>query len=393
MHPSATSTARLNRLLIFVELDATNLKLRKDAIRAASSVGYWDTARKLIDDGLKTCPQEPFLLAHSGCAYLQAHHYVDAEEAFSSALSHGLDGPELHYNLAFARFGQRRYEEALASLTAPLAEAVPIALLLRAHCLHRLGHSEEAILACTARLAIEQQDAETHGLLGLLRYEQQQADAAMPHVAAALRQNPQQLEAMLVSASLESGSQNHDVARVLFETLLQVHPRCDRAWLGVALIELTELFGRAARRDLAQPAACMPDYVAGHVQAWVNTMRGDVVAAELGFSRALSANRDFAEMHGGLAVIAGMQGREVDARVSIRRALRLDPQSTSALYAGMLLLQRANQHDQAQKLLHAVLARHACQTRDRARDLTKVQVENLRARLHAEEGEAPDLLH
>jgi tetratricopeptide (TPR) repeat protein len=392
MHPSVASTARLNRLLIFVELDASNLQLRKDAIREASSVEYWDTVRKLIDDGLKAHPQEPGLLAHSGCAHLQAHHYVDAEEAFSAALEHGLDAPELHYSLAFARFWQRRYEEALASLMAPPAEAVPLALPLRAHCLHHLRRHEEAILACTAHLAIAHEDAETHGLLGLLLHEQGQTDAAMPHVAAALRLNPRQLEAMLVSAALHSQPKDYDAARTLFDALLQDHPQCSRAWFGLAVIELAHLHAHAAQRRIVQAAAPVSDYIARwHPLAWVNIMLGDILAAELDFDQALPADRNFAETHGGLAAIAAMQGREVDARVSIRRALRLHPQSMSACYAEMLLLQRAGQRAQAQKVLDAVLARPGCQATVRYRDLN-VQIEDLRALLRPEE-EAPAVLH
>lgn len=394
MHPSATSTARLNRLLIFVELDASNATLRKQAIREASTIGYWDTARTLIDAGLRIHPQEPDLLALSGFAHLRAHHYDDAEEALCDALSLGLDAPELHYNLAFARFGQKRYQEALAALTAPLADAVPLALLLRARCLHHLGRHEESIFACRAHLAIAQEDAETHGLLGLLLYEQEQADAAMPHVAAALRLNPQQLEAMLVSASLQSDSQNYDAARSLFETLLKSHPQCGRAWFGLALIELTQLHVHAAKRSIEQAAARMPSHIASwHLSAWANIMLGDILCAELAFDKALSADRNFGETHGGLALIAAMQGREVDARVSIKRALRLDPQSMSAHYAEMLLLQRAGQHDQAQKVLDAVLARPAVQAKGQYGDLVNVQVEYLRACTRPEADEAHIVLH
>src|SRR5262245_59084476 len=107
---STASVGRLNRLLMFIELDASNLTLRKDAIREASGLGHWETARKLIDDGLKAHPREPELLALSGFAHLHAHRYDDAEEALVEALALGLDAPAVHYNLAFARFGQRRYE-------------------------------------------------------------------------------------------------------------------------------------------------------------------------------------------------------------------------------------------------------------------------------------------
>jgi len=67
----------------------------------------------------------------------------------------------------------------------------------------------------------------------LLLYEQGLADQAMPHVNAALEQNPQQLEAMLVSAAVQSDSKNYDTARALFDELLRLHPECGRAWHGL----------------------------------------------------------------------------------------------------------------------------------------------------------------
>jgi len=382
MSQPASSSARLNRLLAFVELDAGNLNLRKQAVREAFSIGYWDTARRLLDVGLEAHPQEGELLALSGFSHLQSQRYGDAEDALSNALNQGLDAAEIHYNLAFVQFRQKRYPEALALLAPAVTAALPMALVLRARCQHHLGQRADAIIDCKAHLVVAPDDGETHGLLGLLLYEQEQYEEARSHIEAALRYNPKQLEAMLVSASLQSDSQHYDAARSSFDTLLQTHPECGRAWLGLALIELTHMQVHAAKRDIELAATHMPEHIGTwHVLAWIHIMLGDILAAELAFDRALGVDRNFGETHGGLAVIAALQGREDDARASIKRALRLDSQSMSAQYAEMLIMQRHGQHNQAQAVLEAILTRPMVRSDQQYRDLVTKQIDYLRARI------------
>jgi tetratricopeptide (TPR) repeat protein len=220
------SSSRLDRLLRFLEHDADNLALRKDAIREAYDTGQWPIARELLDAGLLSQPQEAEMLAFSGLAHLHAQRYHDAEQALSVALTRGLNEPELRYNLAFALFMQKRHAAALEHLIAPrVVETLPFALLLRARCQHHLDRPAEAIADCEAHLATAPEHAETHGLLALILYEQHQREQAREHVASALRQDPTQLEALLAQASLQSDAQEYDAARGSFDALLLAHPQ------------------------------------------------------------------------------------------------------------------------------------------------------------------------
>ncbi|MNH31046.1 hypothetical protein D3C79_913770 [compost metagenome] len=72
--------------------------------------------------------------------------------------------------------------------------------------------------------------------------------------------------------------------------------------------------------------------------------------------RSYELDRNFSETHGGLAVVDVIDGLEDEARVGIRRALKLNPDSLSARYAEILLLQRADKGEQAMELMHQVLA-------------------------------------
>jgi Tfp pilus assembly protein PilF len=63
----------------------------------------------------------------------------------------------------------------------------------------------------------------------------------------------------------------------------------------------------------------------------------DLDGAAANFERALSLDRNFAESHGGRAVVAALQKRTDVARESASVALRLDPNCLSALYAKAIL--------------------------------------------------------
>jgi Flp pilus assembly protein TadD len=99
-----------------------------------------------------------------------------------------------------------------------------------------------------------------------------------------------------------------------------------------------------------------------------------------GIAQALALDRNFAESHGGLAVVAVLQGREEEARASLKRALRLDPQAMSAQYAEMLLLQRAGKQEEARRILDAFLSRPAAGGDVPFRDLVAKHISYLRAR-------------
>ena len=321
-----TTSERLERLLAFVEHDSGNFGL----------------------------------MAYAGFAHLQAQRYEEAERLLSDALAGGREAAEVRYNLAFARFMQKRYADALEGLSSAVSLAFPLALLLRARCLHHLARAVEAIADCRAHLAVAAGDAETHGLLALLLHEQGQNQTAKEHASVALKDNPQQLDAMLASASIHSQAREYEQAQPAFEALLRAHPGCGRGWLGLGLIKLSQMQTNAAKHDVELAAARMPEHNGTwHVLGWIHIMSGDLLAAEAAFQRALDIDRAFGETHGGLAVVAALQGRESEARQGIKRALKLDPQAMSARYAEIALLRRGGQHTQADALFTAFLSRQA----------------------------------
>jgi len=375
--------SRLQRLQSFLQADAGNVALRKDAIREACDTGQWQIAQELIEAGLLIGPDDAGLLGHAGFVHLQQQRYDDAERVLSAALAQGLDTPELHYNLAFAIFMQRRYEAALEHLNAPLLPLeLPLARLLKARCLHHLGRRPEAIEACWMFLVSAPDHAEAHGLLALLLNDESQQESAAEHVQAALTRDPQQLEALLAHASMQFAAHSYDEARRSFESLVKSHPDCGRGWLGLALVDLNLMRMDAARRSIELATKHSPDHLGGwHILGWIHLVSGDVASAQQAFERALEVDGRFSESHGGLAIVAAMQGRQEDARRSIKLALRLDRDAMSPQYALLLLLQQEGLAQEAQAVLDDFLARPAPRSDMSYRDMVEAHQRYLRSRV------------
>ncbi len=362
--------------------DPEELELRKRVIHEACDAGDWRLVRVLIRSGLEAYPADAELMALSGYAYLQVQQFVDAERALSAALARGHDTADVRFHLAFAHFMQKRYVEALEHLTRPLVRSgFPLAALLRARCLQELARPVEAIAECRASLPVAPHDADLHGLLSLLLYEQGRCEEATPHIDAALSENPRQLEAMLALASSQADAGDYDAARRSFTALLDVYPRCGQAWLGLASVEAMLLQVEEARRAVERAAVHRAGHVrTWHVTAWIALMRSDIAAAERALDRALALDPECAETHGGLALAASLQGLDEDARVNVRRALRLDSQSMSAQCAQVVLLQADGRHWEALALFETLLTRPIAH-RDRLyRDLIVAYLRYLRSR-------------
>lgn len=108
---------------------------------------------------------------------------------------------------------------------------------------------------------------------------------------------------------------------------------------------------------------------------------GDVGAAHAAFEKALAIDRNFGETHGGLAIVAALQGREADAHLGIKRALRLDPQALSPRYADMVLLRRQGRHREVQAVFESALSQ-AGGRGTKLREMVISQMRYLIARSH-----------
>ena len=95
--------------------------------------------------------------------------------------------------------------------------------------------------------------------------------------------------------------------------------------------------------------------------------------------RALTIDRNFAETHGGLAVIAVLEGDGAAAAACIKRALRLQPGCLSARYAEVLALGRAGKHEAAQAAFEALMSTRIADEEGSYRSFVAAHLRSLRA--------------
>lgn len=175
--------------------------------------------------------------------------------------------PETRYRLAYARFAQARYIEALKVLTPDVVEELPVAALLRIRCEHAIRRPAPAFVV--------------EGVARALR---------------ALVGREERVSGILDDRAFE---------------LLSPHPDCGRTWISLALTETRHLEARPLERDSKIVSRYSPAHVGSwHVVGWVQLLLGNTALAWLAFERALPLAPNLSETRDALAVVAALyQGR------------------------------------------------------------------------------------
>ena len=115
-----------------------------------------------------------------------------------------------------------------------------------------------------------------------------------------------------------------------------------------------------AQTDFHRALKTMPSHIGTwHGLAWTQLRSQDLAAAQASFEQALAMDRNFAESHGGLAVVLAMRGQEAAAREHIELAVRLDRSNLSGQYAQALLSGEARNAAAVQRLAKRLLGGRA----------------------------------
>lgn len=352
--------SRLNRLLGFLKLDPNNQALLLDAMSLAIEVGDMASTQQLIEHIDTHAIDDPQVYAQATHLLLQMGQYAAAGDFGDKAIEGGITHSAVFFNTAFGHFYSGDYVDA-AKLLAHLSSAADCpapALLLHARALHHQELTEEAEPLTTRALQQEPGNIEARGLLALLQYENDDNPAALLTAHETLAEDPNQLDALIACASANFEQGNLDASRKAWLHTVKAHPDCGRAWSGLAQLEFNELEFVQAEEHLKTAVQFMPDHIGTwHLLAWIYILRNDSTAARAALDKSYALDRNFGETHGGLAIVDVMDGLDDQARLGIRRALKLNPNGLSAHYAEMLLLQKAGKSAEATQLVNQVLDR------------------------------------
>jgi tetratricopeptide (TPR) repeat protein len=204
--------------------------------------------------------------------------------------------------------------------------------------MHYLGRLDEAMACARGSLALRPEQAPMRGALATLLLDAERMTEAEQVVAEASSTGLVTPELTCVSGYLALGREDSSAAEARFAETLKARPQDGRALLGAGLAAAAVQDLPRALGHLQAAAQAMPGHLGTlNALAWMQLLAGQLDAAASTFEQALEVDRNFAETHGGLAVVAALRGETAAAEERVRTAHRLDRNSFSAAYAAMLL--------------------------------------------------------
>ena len=338
----AEREARLERLRGYLVRDPGNLPLTLDFAATATEVGRGEEALQVLDRALEGLPNEPRLLGARGNVLLALSRLDEAALLFEGLIAQVGAQPELSFNLAMARIYQGRGREARELLEgiAPAARAsLPQFELHCAQAAYQTLDYAGALAGVDRYLRTNPGDVDGASLRALLLLDTEREALAASEAQALLKVDPRRWEAHLVLGSCALATQDAGAAEAHFSQALSRAPDLGRAWSGRGFAALLRRDVPLARRYFEKAVEQMKDHPGTwHGLVWSCILLGDLARARSALESSMEVDRNFADNHGTLAVLEVLAGRHTEAELSIRKALRLNPQAPSALYARSLLL-------------------------------------------------------
>lgn len=335
----ADTALQLQKIEAYLSSDPSNLELLSTAIEMNLAAGKFDQARKHAEAAIKLYPTDIFFRNQLGNVLIAQDALVDAERIFSG-LNLEVSDINVVNNLAWVYFKQKKFEAACALLM-PYVDTPAMttnAVILLVRCLHHDKMIKDAIEVVKKYTQICADNFEFLSVASLLYFDNEQMAEAKKFSEAALLGNVNSIEALVTSGSIELGMGNIGAARTRFEAALNLNKVDGRSWSGLGMTSLLAQDFLSANEQLQRATQYMPTHIGTwHTLAWCKIVCQDLDGAGFCFQQALELDRNFGETHGGIAVVAAMQGKQYSAEESIKRALKLDPTGLSAKYAQMVL--------------------------------------------------------
>jgi tetratricopeptide (TPR) repeat protein len=356
------TTPTLDQLERYLEIDPGNDTLRVAAFETALGGGQLDRAKAHLDMVFRDQAASPawgLRRAH----WLIASRDWTAARAQLQALRRLPDAPPSLIECAF-------HDEALIALLTgefdrgiellePLAAgpACPPALqALWLRLLHRVNRLDEAFAAAKLWNAQAAMTPEAKGVASLVALDSGDLLVSKRWSDAALAQLPKTLEAIVARASVSMGEQDPQRAARLLVPAAQQHPNDGRVRSAMAFTLLLQGQLEDAGREFLAAVALMPSHVGTwHGLGWCELLQRRYAAALDAFEKALALDRNFAETHGGLAVVHARMGQRNAAMQAIDRAARLNRHGFAAQYAQAVLDGKADDADAMRALAGSVL--------------------------------------
>jgi tetratricopeptide (TPR) repeat protein len=342
-----TEHTRLGQLLGYLDSDPDNLRLLDDAANAALDVSELETALELADRYAAIAQPPPSLRNVVGIVAMRLGRLDEARAAFEALRAEGHDQPGVHFNLAWVAALEGRYEDVLDLTDEAVVIAVPRAAALRVQAFHHLDRIDDALAAGQAMLEIHPEDDALLGALSVAAMDADDYDLAAQYAGRAKGG----ADALTTQGLVRLNDDDMAGAVSLFDRALAEHPNAPRAWLGKGLSLLARGDADAAAPCLEKGAEIFGDHLGSWIAVgWTHFVRKDFAAARRSFYTAMAHDENFAETHGGLAVLDIVENKIESARRRTEIALRLDKECFGGILARTLLLEMDGKPELAAKI-------------------------------------------
>jgi len=246
----------------------------------------------------------------------------------------------------------KRFEEALELLDEPTTRALAQAAMLRVQVMHELGQFDEAAELARDYVTLFSEHSGLLAAVSVLAIDIE--DIALAQACASKAGDHP--DALTTLGTLALGDARDDEAGVMFDRALAKNAQLPRAWIGKGLVELTRGLPGDAAQHIERGAELFDRHIGSWIAAgWAHLLNKNVTAARAAFERAHALDRNFAESHGSLAVIAILEGNQEEATRLTQTAMRLDNHSFSAALAQSLLLEAQGKPEIAARIIERTL--------------------------------------
>jgi tetratricopeptide (TPR) repeat protein len=377
--PKDVARARLDRLEGFLRADPNNASLLADAFQTALQSAEWERAQFHVSHGKALHPEDLQWPLREGDLLLAQQRFGEAKDLLEPLLQTPNAAPAfldaVLHNMAYADFQQGDFVVCVQRLAERLdvarlaaedgqqqpAPALAAMQILWLRALHRTGEIDRAVAWTKAAATVVTPAAA--GVASLAALDAGDVAAAGQWSALALQHAGAQdrpMEALVTQASLALAARNATGARALAGQALQLNDKDGRAWSALAFADLLAAQPKPARDHFALALTYMPGHIGTwHGQGWTDLLLRDLDAALISFQTALELDRNFAESHGGLAVVLALKGMRAEAEEHIERAARLDRANLSGRYAQAILSGEVSDMQALQRLAKRLLGDRA----------------------------------
>ena len=339
--------SRLERLMAFLAHDPNNVNLLRDAAMAAYDEGKLDDSADLLDRYRQMSPLPPQMVNLEGLIALRSGRTLDAARNFDLLLEQGVGGAAIRFNRAWVHALDAEYQAILPLIDAEVIKTQPKAGALKIQALHHLGLLQEALAEGAEMVKALPQDDVLLGALSVVAMDADDFDLARIYAEKA----GGGVDALTTRGLISLHEDLPADATLLFDQALVKQPSAPRALIGKGLALVIAGDVENGADYVTQGAQIFGDHLGSWIAAgWMHLLARDFQNARANFERVMMLDENFAESHGGLAVIAIAEGNLEAAKKRADIAIRLDKDCFGGMLAQMMLRDAAGNEAGAQRI-------------------------------------------